>query len=39
MLGDTAIAVHPEDPRYKDIVGKEIIHPFIPDRKIIVIAD
>lgn len=39
MLGDTAIAVHPEDPRYKDLVGKEITHPFIPERKIVVIAD
>jgi valyl-tRNA synthetase len=39
MLGDSAIAVHPEDPRYKDLVGKEITHPFIPERKIFVIAD
>jgi valyl-tRNA synthetase len=39
MLGDTAIAVHPDDPRYKDFVGKEIIHPFIPERKIVIIAD
>lgn len=22
MLGDTAVAVHPEDPRYKDYIGK-----------------
>lgn len=39
MLGDTAIAVHPEDKRYKHLVGKLAIHPFIPDRKIIIIAD
>jgi valyl-tRNA synthetase len=39
MLGDSAIAVHPADPRYKDFVGKEIVHPFLPDRKMIVIAD
>lgn len=39
MLGDVAVAVHPEDPRYKDWVGKELIHPFIEDRKVIVIAD
>lgn len=39
MLGDTAIAVHPEDPRYTDLVGKYAVHPFIPDRKIIIIAD
>jgi valyl-tRNA synthetase len=30
MLGDTAVAVHPEDPRYKDWIGKELVHPFIP---------
>jgi valyl-tRNA synthetase len=39
MLGDTAIAVHPEDPRYKDLVGKEIQHPFIKDRHMVVVAD
>jgi valyl-tRNA synthetase len=39
MLGDVAVAVHPEDPRYKDWVGKELVHPFIPERKIVVIAD
>ena len=39
MLGDTAVAVHPNDPRYKDLVGKALEHPFCPDRKIKVIAD
>ena len=39
MLGDVAVAVHSQDPRYKDIVGKELEHPFIPDRKIVVITD
>jgi valyl-tRNA synthetase len=39
MLGDTAVAVHPKDTRYTDLVGKLAIHPFIPDRKIIIIAD
>ena len=39
MLGDTAIAVHPKDSRYTDLVGKSAVHPFIPDRKIIIIAD
>ena len=39
MLGDTGVAVHPEDPRFKDLVGKELVHPFIPDRKIIIVAD
>ena len=39
MLGDTGVAVHPNDPRYKDWIGKELIHPFVPDRKMIVVAD
>ncbi|WP_052668881.1 valine--tRNA ligase [Nitriliruptor alkaliphilus] len=38
MLGDTAIAVHPDDPRYADLVGREVRHPF-QDRTIPVIAD
>ena len=38
MLGDTAVAVHPEDPRYKDIIGKTVDLP-LTDRKIPVIAD
>ena len=29
MLGDTAVAVHPDDPRYKDIVGKTLILPLV----------
>ena len=28
MLGDTAIAVHPDDPRYKALHGKRVKHPF-----------
>lgn len=39
MLGDVAVAVHPDDPRYKDLIGKELEHPFIPDRHIKVISD
>ena len=39
MLGDVAVAVHPEDPRYKHLIGKELIHPFFPDRHMTVIAD
>ncbi|KAJ1612435.1 valyl-tRNA synthetase [Cryptosporidium canis] len=39
MLGDVAIAVNPNDKRYKDLVGKHCLHPFIRDRKIIIIAD
>ncbi|EGR34740.1 valyl-tRNA synthetase, putative [Ichthyophthirius multifiliis] len=39
MLGDVAVAVHPDDKRYQHLIGKELIHPFIPERKLIVIAD
>ena len=39
MLGDTAVAVHPEDDRYKNLVGEELIHPFFPDRKMKIITD
>ncbi|MBR1738362.1 MAG: valine--tRNA ligase, partial [Firmicutes bacterium] len=38
MLGDTAIAVNPEDDRYKDIVGMTCTIPFV-DRDIPIIAD
>ena len=38
MLGDTAVAVHPEDERYKDIVGKTCILPIM-DKEIPIIAD
>jgi valyl-tRNA synthetase len=38
MLGDTAVAVHPDDPRYKHLHGKFLEHPFV-DRKIPVITD
>ena len=39
MLGDVAVAVHPDDPRYQDLIGKELEHPFCPDRIMKVIAD
>ena len=39
MLGDVAVAVHPEDERYADLVGKGLPHPFLPDRQMIVVAD
>ena len=29
MLGDTGVAVHPEDERYKHLVGKHVLHPFL----------
>ena len=38
LFGDTAVAVNPEDERYKDIVGKKVIVPII-DREIPIIAD
>ena len=38
MLGDTAVAVHPDDERYKDIVGKTCILPIM-DKEIPIIAD
>jgi valyl-tRNA synthetase len=38
MLGDTAVAVHPEDERYKDLVGKMLILPLV-NREIPIIAD
>ncbi len=38
MLGDTAVAVHPEDERYKDLIGKNVILPLV-GRKIPIIAD
>jgi valyl-tRNA synthetase len=34
MLGDTAVAVHPDDTRYTHLHGKHLIHPF-NDRKVI----
>ncbi|KAI8580129.1 hypothetical protein K450DRAFT_238309 [Umbelopsis ramanniana AG] len=39
MLGDTAIAVHPEDARYKALHGKFVIHPFNGRRIPIVLDD
>ena len=38
MLGDTAVAVHPEDERYKNIVGKKCILPIM-NKEIPIIAD
>ncbi len=38
MLGDTAVAVHPEDERYADLIGKSILLPLF-DREIPIIAD
>jgi valyl-tRNA synthetase len=38
MLGDTAIAVHPEDKRYKHLIGKTVTLPLM-DREIPIVAD
>src|SRR5438445_2321051 len=38
MLGDTAVAVHPDDERYKNLVGKNVILPLV-GRSIPIIAD
>ena len=38
MLGDTAVAVHPEDERYKDLIGKKCILPIM-NKEIPIIAD
>jgi valyl-tRNA synthetase len=38
MLGDTAVAVHPDDPRYKHLIGKTVMIPLV-QREIPIIAD
>ncbi len=38
MLGDTAVAVHPEDERYKEFVGKNVILPLV-NKEIPIISD
>ena len=38
MLGDTAVAVHPDDLRYRDLVGKNVVLP-LSNRRIPIIAD
>jgi valyl-tRNA synthetase len=39
MLGDTAIAVHPDDERYAKLIGRKVMHPFFPNREVRIIAD
>ncbi|MEZ2188529.1 valine--tRNA ligase [Corynebacterium sp. CCM 9204] len=39
MLGDVAVAVHPDDERYADLVGQRLPHPFLPDRELVIVAD
>jgi len=38
MMGDGAVAVHPDDPRYKDLIGKQVMLPLV-NRLIPIIAD
>jgi valyl-tRNA synthetase len=38
LLADTAVAVHPEDPRYADAVGREVVVPVV-ERRVPVVAD
>lgn len=38
IMGDTAVAVHPDDPRYQKWIGKDVIRPF-PAKRIPIIAD
>ena len=38
MLADVAVAVHPDDPRYRDAIGREVVVPVV-ERHVPVIAD
>ena len=38
ILGDTAIAVHPDDPRYRELVGRQAVVPLV-DRPVPIVAD
>ena len=38
MLGDTALAIHPEDPRYTHLHGKFVKHPFV-ERRVPIVCD
>ncbi|HEX2099928.1 MAG TPA: valine--tRNA ligase, partial [Candidatus Synoicihabitans sp.] len=38
MLGDTAVAVHPDDERYRDLIGKKVVLPLV-GRRIPILAD
>ena len=38
MLGDTGVAVNPEDPRYKDLIGKNVLLPLV-NRLILIVGD
>ena len=38
MLGDTAVAVHPDDPRYQDLIGRHAVLPLV-GRRLPIVAD
>ncbi len=38
LMGDTGVAVHPDDPRYADLIGQHVVRPF-PEAEIPVVAD
>src|SRR5207302_323772 len=38
MVGDTGVAVHPDDWRYKDLIGKHVVLPIV-DRRVPIVAD
>ncbi|NLS13591.1 valine--tRNA ligase [Vibrio sp. SM6] len=38
MLGDTGVAVNPDDPRYQDLIGKELLLPIV-NRRILIVGD
>ncbi|CAI5757697.1 unnamed protein product [Candida verbasci] len=38
IFGDTGVAVHPKDPRYTHLHGKNVLHPFL-DRKLPIVTD
>jgi len=39
MLGDVAVAVHPNDSRYTHLHGRTLRHPFCPSRHLSVVVD
>ena len=39
MLGDTAVAVHPKDPRYTHLHKMKARHPFFPERELAIVLD
>jgi valyl-tRNA synthetase len=38
MLGDVALAVHPDDERYRDLIGSHVVHPLLPSKTLPIVA-